>query len=109
MDELFETKIKENVTESRLLNVRVSASDTSVLTQIRTSTQRTSFFGNLVFSVQFGKDENRMRTEVSLYKFLGKDVIIKKNLWITQEESGILDRLLEWTSSGFTSVCLWFV
>lgn len=80
MDELFDTKIKENATESRLPNVRISASDASVLTRIRTSTWslKTSFFGNPVFSVQLGEDENRMRTEVSLYKFLGKDVIIKK-------------------------------
>lgn len=78
MDELFETKVKQNVRESRLLRVRTSASDTSILTQIRTPTWRTSFFGNLIFSVQLGKYENRMRTEVSLYKFLGKDVTIKK-------------------------------
>lgn len=60
--------------------LKFSASDTAVLIQMRMSTQslETSFLGNLIFSVQLGKDKDRMRTEVSLYTFFRKDVIMKK-------------------------------
>lgn len=76
----FSRRVNGNVTESSLLNIKVSAGDADVLTQIRTSTQRlkTNFLENLIFSVQLGNVEHRIRTEVSLYKVLGKDVLIKK-------------------------------
>lgn len=61
----FSSGVEENFTESSPLNVKISVSDSAVLIHMRMTKQtlKTSFLGNLIFSVQLGKggeqDENR--------------------------------------------------